>query len=321
MVPAIAPRTVVLIAMPVLLSPLLFNHGGLDSGNMPQSAVRMAGCVVLLATYWASEALPLPVTALMPLLLFPTLGIRGNKDVAVNYFKDTNVLFIGSLMMAAAIEASGLHKRMALKVMMVVGTEGRFGMHGMAFLMLGAMGASWFLSMWISNTASTAMLIPVVRSLVQVIKDDVKADRQLGGGAGGDKALPGHPEPQLGESRSPSPAPGVAMQVPAGEGLGESLGGGAAASDAPPPAADGDGEDNPALTKYSKGLLISVAYASSIGGIATLTGTPTNLVFTGFIEDNYARSPAFNDDGSGGPVSFVKWMTFALPLSVSPKVT
>ena len=256
MAPAIAPRTMVLIATPVLLSPLLLNDGGLDGGAMPQSAARMAGCVVLLATYWASEALPLPVTALMPLLLFPTLGIAVNKDVAVNYFKDTNVLFIGSLMMAAAIEASGLHKRMALKVMMIVGTEGRFGMHGMAFLMLGAMGASWFLSMWISNTASTAMLIPVVRSLMQVIKDGVKADSQaaeLGGSVGAEKEL------ELGGAAPPPAEPGA--PPPGAEGLGEALTGDAGGG---PPGGDSDGEDDPALTLYSKGLLISVRLTSRL---------------------------------------------------------
>jgi sodium-dependent dicarboxylate transporter 2/3/5 len=298
------PHTAVLVCVPLLLSPLLLNSGGL--GSMPQTAARMAGCVALLAVYWASEALPLPVTAMLPLLLFPVLGIGKNKDVAKNYFKDTNVLFIGSLMMAAAIEASGLHKRMALKVMLLVGTHERklFGcggpvVHGMAFLMLGAMGASWFLSMWISNTASTAMLIPVVRSLMQVIKDGVQQEDD--GDGAEDPAPSGGDVPE--EPGVPPPAQGV-------DGLGQSLTGGGFD--------DEDGgkfAENPVVTKYSKGLLISVAYASSIGGIATLTGTPTNLVFTGFIEDAYGASTAYSEPDSGGPVSFVKWMSFALPLS------
>ena len=151
-------------------------------GTVPQSAARMAGSVLLLAVYWAAETLPLPVTALLPLVLFPMLGIVRNGDVAKNYFKDTNVLFIGSLMLAAAIEASGLHRRIALRVLLLVGTHERklFGcggpvVHGMAFLLLGAMCASWFLSMWISNTASTAMLIPVVRTLLASIKESAAA--------------------------------------------------------------------------------------------------------------------------------------------------
>ena len=142
----IQPRTALMLILPVLLSPLLLSDG---VGTVPRSAARMGGCVLLLAMYWAGEVLPLPVTALLPLVLFPLLGIVPNKGVALNYFKDTNILFIGSLMVAAAIEASGLHKRMALKILLLVGTHERRVLgcagpvvHGMAFLMLGAMGMS-----------------------------------------------------------------------------------------------------------------------------------------------------------------------------------
>ena len=264
------PRTAVLVATPLILSPLLFSGG---IGTMPQSAARMAGSVLLLAVYWASETLPLPVTALLPLVLFPMLGIVRNGDVAKNYFKDTNVLFIGSLMLAAAIEASGLHRRIALRVLLLVGTHERklFGcggpvVHGMAFLLLGAMCASWFLSMWNSNTASTAMLIPVVRTLLASIKESAAAAEgggELeaapppdGDGGGGGLATPAEP------AAPPPPAP----EQPAGEGLGAALtAAGGGGSEAGGPALPSDA----AMTQYGKGLLISVAYASSIGGIVS----------------------------------------------------
>lgn len=239
-------KTAVLLLMPLLLSPLLLSTG---IGDMEQSAARMAGTVILLATYWASEALPLPVTAMLPLLLFPVLGIQKNKEVALNYFKDTNILFIGSLMVAAAIEASGLHKRMALRVLLLVGTHERKVLgfagpvvHGMAFLLLGAMGASWFLSMWISNTASTAMLIPVVRTLLASIKQSAAAAGADGTAVHADGGGGGLSAPQ---ETPVAPAPGAA------EGMRSSL------------TADAESattaDEDPAMTQYGKGLLIGVA--------------------------------------------------------------
>ena len=249
------PKTLVMLLAPLALSPLLLSGG---VGGMQGRAARMAGCVVLLAVYWASEALPLPVTALLPLVLFPLLGIVTNKDVAVNYFKDTNILFVGSLMVAAAIEASGLHRRMALRVLLFVGTHQRKVLlgyagpvvHGMAFLMLGAMAASWFLSMWISNTASTAMLIPVVRTLLASIRQSAAASELDTTGDEG-----GAVEPAEGQLQLPQADGGGELAASVEEGLGASL----TTSPADIEGGVASVSDDAAMVQYSKGLLIGVA--------------------------------------------------------------
>ena len=264
---------------PLILSPLLL-YGAGDPG-FPAPAARTLGTTVLIATYWATEALPLAVTAMLPLVLLPLLGVQPGKDVARSYFQDTNLLFLGGLMVASAIEKANLHRRIALRVLLAVGTEPRQ-------LYLGFMLACGFLSMWISNTAATAMMIPIARTLIESIEE---AD-----------AHPVSPPPRLDEisidqgtaGRRPAcPVPDQdSVETRAGRGSG-----GGAEGGGPTP-----------LQLYTKGLLLSIAYASSIGGIATLTGTGPNLVFSGAITKIFPGAPE---------VSFAKWMAFACPVSIT----
>jgi di/tricarboxylate transporter len=119
-------------------------------------------CLGVMATYWTFEATPLAVTSLMPMFLFPMFGLLPAATVAAHYFKDINFLFFGGLVVAIAIEKCNLHLRIALSVMKIAGAK----LHTMmgAFMFVTA-----FLSMWISNTATTAMMLPIAVATVKTI--------------------------------------------------------------------------------------------------------------------------------------------------------
>ncbi len=202
----------------------------LSPGDDP-SVARMAAIAAWMAAWWITEALPFAVTALLPLVLIPVAGILPVDTVARNYGRSVVFLFLGGFLLALGLQQSGVHRRIALRITAAVGSEP-------ARLVLGFMLATWALSMWISNTSTTMLMLPIVLSVLQTARDR---------GAG-------------------------------------------AAS----------------VSKLGLAMLLGVAYSANMGGMATLVGTPPNLVFVRIFGDTFPEAPT---------VSFLQWSMLALPLS------
>jgi len=217
-----------LIAGP-LISGLLLLFFDLDSEH--PELTRTAAVALLMAIWWITEAIPLAITSLIPIVLFPLLGIMNGKSVSTQYVNHIIFLFIGGFLVAIAMQKWDLHKRIALRILLL------FGVHPKAIL-LGFMVATAFLSMWISNTATTMMMVPIV--LAVILKLEETMGREV-------------------------------------------------------------------VARYSIGLLLGIAYSATIGGIATLVGTPPNLSFVRIFAINFPNAPE---------ISFASWFAFALPISI-----
>ncbi|XP_075761026.1 Na(+)/citrate cotransporter isoform X3 [Pelodiscus sinensis] len=228
-----------------------------------------------MAVYWCTEVIPLAVTALLPAILFPMFGILESKKVCMQYLKDTNMLFVGGLIVAVAVEHWNLHRRIALRVLLIVGVKP-------PLLMLGFMGVTAFLSMWISNTATTAMMVPIV----QAVLDQMNSTEQ-------DLTIMDQPMGLVNsviELEEKNAMSLTDVQV---------LGNGHIRDE---PKAPGDRELN---KRISKGMTLCVCYAASIGGTATLTGTGPNLVLKGQMNQLFPEN--------GDILNFASWFGFAFP--------
>ncbi|MCG8467910.1 MAG: DASS family sodium-coupled anion symporter [Gemmatimonadetes bacterium] len=128
--------------------------------GLTAAAWRTAAVAAWMATWWLSEAVPIPVTALVPLALLPLMGAGGIRDVAAPYANPVIFLFMGGFLVALAMERSDLHRRIALFVLSRVGAR-------QTHLIGGFMAATAFLSMWVSNTAVTLMMLPIALSVVR----------------------------------------------------------------------------------------------------------------------------------------------------------
>jgi len=196
---------------------------------------RTAAVAVLMAAWWITGVIPLAATALLPVALFPLLGIMSAKDAAANYVNDIIFLYIGGFLVALAMQRWNLHRRIALGMTLLFGVKPRS-------LLLGFMVPTFFLSMFISNTATTMMMAPIALAVLSDMEER------------------GHP------------------------GIGKGFG---------------------------VGLLLAIAYTASIGGTATLIGTPPNLSFARIMAITFPAAPE---------ISFAQWFVFGFPLALTMAV-
>jgi len=216
----------------LFLGPLLFIVLLLlpQPADMPAHSLQVAAVALLMATFWITEAIPIPATALLPIVLFPLLDVMPTSKVTLAYGNHLIFLFMGGFLIAICIEKWQLHKRIALHTILLVGVSANQ-------IILGFMLATAFLSAWISNTATAMMMVTIGIAVIKQTQQhaDVNAD-----------------------------------------------------------------------SPFATALMLSIAYAASIGGTATLIGTPPNAILAGVIETNFGYS-----------ISFVQWMAFGVPLSIT----
>jgi solute carrier family 13 (sodium-dependent dicarboxylate transporter), member 2/3/5 len=198
---------------------------------MSLAAWRTAAVGLLMAMWWITEAVPIPATAVLPMVLFPVLGIVPIGQATAPYANPIIYLFLGGFIIALAMQRWELHRRIALTVVNALGTQPHR-------LVLGFMVATAFLSMWVSNTATAVMMMPIGLSVIAL----------------------------------------VAPRTESGE-LGQ--------------------------LNFGTGLMLGIAYAASVGGLATLIGTPPNALLAGFLNTTY-----------GIEIGFAQWMMVGLPLTL-----
>ena len=162
----ISAKQIKLILGP-LLAVIIFFGCDLMPGN--PLVTSMAAVAVWMAVWWLTEAIHLAVTALLPIILLPVLGIADSKTTAFQYMDPIIFLFIGGFIIAFAIERWDLHKRIALKILMLVGTSP-------SRILFGVMLTSFLISMWISNTATVMMLLSAVLAVIVQIEQHFKEE-------------------------------------------------------------------------------------------------------------------------------------------------
>ena len=194
---------------------IFFNPEGLS-----EQANAVLASALWVAIWWITEAVSISVTALLPIVLFPLSGGLSLSETTESFGHKYIFLFIGGFILSIAIEKWNLHKRIALSIIKVVGTN-------VTQIILGFMVATAFLSMWISNTATAVMILPVGMAIVSQLKDNPNT------------------------------------------------------------------EENENMI-FAKALMLAIAYSASIGGMATLIGTPPNLVLAGIVQESYNTEITFS---------------------------
>ncbi|EEG78563.1 SLC13 family permease [Dethiobacter alkaliphilus] len=206
--------------------------------GMSVDAQRVLASTAWIATWWITEAIPIPVTSLLPIVLFPLTGAMAVGETTAPYANPNVFLFMGGFMIAVCMEKWNLHCRIALAIINFIGTSPNR-------LILGFMAATGFLSMWISNTATTMMMLPIGLAVILQVATLVQEQ-------------------------------GI-------EGIDVRKG------------------------KFNFGtcLMLCIGYSASIGGVATLIGTPPNIIFAGAAEEMF-----------GVTIGFAQWMAYGMPISI-----
>jgi len=212
--------------------------------GLSEQGIAVMAVTLWMAIWWISEALPMEVTSLLPIVLFPLTGGLTLSDTTASYGHKFIFLFAGGFMLSIALERWNLHRRIALNIIRWVGS-------GQRRLLLGFMVAVAFMSMWISNTATTVMMLPVALAVIR----NMKPNRD-------------------------------SLHVSA-------------------ESEQSNFEEDKKRTSFGTVLLLGLAYAASIGGMASLIGTPPNLIFAGVVEET-----------TGIAIGFTEWMSIGLPISV-----
>lgn len=217
----------------LFLGPILFILVRLviEVEGLSDEANAILASTLWIATWWITEAIPIAVTSLLPIILFPLSGGLSISETSSSFGHRYIFLYLGGFILALAIEKWNLHRRIALKIISLIGTNVRK-------IILGFMVATSFLSMWISNTATAVMMLPIGIAIVKQMSNLKSTDKK------------------------------------------ENI-------------------------IFGKSLMLSIAFSASIGGIATLIGTPPNLVFAGILQEIYNVE-----------ISFLKWFIFGLPISI-----
>jgi solute carrier family 13 (sodium-dependent dicarboxylate transporter), member 2/3/5 len=209
--------------------------------------------MVWMATWWLTEAIDIAATALLPVAVFPLLGILPIARTTAPYGSEFIFLFLGGFVLALSMQRWGLDKRIALIVLRFVGTRP-------ASMIGGFMLVTAVLSMWVSNTATAAMMLPIALSVIALVsRQGTEGLRDQGTEAGDALETP--------QSLSPSVPYSLARR------------------------------------NFALSLMLGIAYAASIGGIATIIGSPPNVILVGFLKREH-----------GVEISFAQWMMFGVPL-------
>ena len=221
-------KNIGLISGPLAFLAVLFFFNP-ESLNPRANAILAS--TIWIAIWWITEAIPIAVTALLPIILFPLTGGLGLTETTASFGHKYVFLYIGGFIIAIAIEKWNLHKRIALNIINLIGTN-------IVNIILGFMIATAFMSMWISNTATAVMMLPIAIAIVAQLRDNPNTIED------------------------------------------ENL-------------------------NFGKALMLAIAYSASIGGVATLIGTPPNLVLAGVVEETF-----------GYEITFAKWFQFGFPISI-----
>jgi solute carrier family 13 (sodium-dependent dicarboxylate transporter), member 2/3/5 len=194
---------------------------------------RTAAVAVIMAIWWVTEVMPISATALLPIVLFPVLGVMDVASATTPYANPMIFLFMGGFIIAIAMQRWDLHRRIALSIIALIGSKPRN-------IIAGFMISSAFMSMWVSNTAATLMMLPIAMSVIELTKSPQNS--------------------------------GISPRQ---------------------------------FKNFGLTLMLAIAFSSSVGGLGTVIGTPTNALMIAFVQDSY-----------GVEISFAQWMMIGIPVVI-----